>query len=32
VVVAGSPEEILAAASVSHTARCLERDLAPGAI
>jgi excinuclease ABC subunit A len=30
VVAAGSPEEILAAASVSHTARCLQRDLSPG--
>jgi excinuclease ABC subunit A len=29
VVAAGAPEEILAAASVSHTARCLQRDLAP---
>ncbi len=31
VVAAGSPDEILAAASVSHTARCLQRDLSPGA-
>jgi excinuclease ABC subunit A len=30
VVAVGSPEEILAAASVSHTARCLQRDLSPG--
>jgi excinuclease ABC subunit A len=30
VVAAGSPDEILAAASVSHTARCLQRDLSPG--
>ena len=31
VLAAGSPMEILAAAAVSHTARCLRRDLPPGA-
>jgi hypothetical protein len=32
VVAVGPPEEILAAAPVSHTARCLLRDLPSGAV